>query len=50
MRTDIEDKVIPAAKMAVISVIGSHIYEVYDTGDEREVRIAIVPDDYYSDK
>ena len=50
MRTDIRNKVIPAAEMAMTSVIGSHVDEVYDAGDEREVGFAIVPDDYFSDK
>ena len=46
MRTDIGDNVIPAGEMAKISLIGSHCVEVYGAGDERDVRIAIVPDDY----
>ena len=50
MWTDVGDKVIPAAEMAMVSVIGSHVSEVYDAGDEREVRFAMVADDYYSDK
>ena len=50
MRTDIGDDVIPAGEMAKPSIIGSHFVEVYDAGDEREVRIAIVPDDCYNDK
>ncbi|MCY4600748.1 MAG: hypothetical protein OXF27_12620 [Acidobacteria bacterium] len=50
MRTDIGDDVIPAGEMAKPSIIGSHFVEVYDAGDEREVRIAVVPDDCYNDK
>ena len=50
MRTDVGNKVIPAAETAMISVIGSHVNEVYDAGDERRVRFAIVPDDYYNDE
>lgn len=49
-RIDIGDRVIPAAMMAMISVIGSHVNAVYDAGDEREVRFAIAPDNYYSVK
>ena len=36
--------------MAINSVIGSHVNEVDDAGDEREVRFAVVLDDYYSDE
>ena len=32
------------------SIIGSHYAEVYNAADESEVRFAIGPDDYYSDK
>lgn len=43
-------KAIPAAEMAMNSIIGSHYAEVYNAADESEVRFAIGPDDYYSDK
>lgn len=50
MRTDIGNNVIPAGKTAKISVTRAQYVEVYDAGDEREVRIAIVPENYYDDK
>ena len=41
---------IPAGEMAKISVIGPHSIEVYNARDERNVRIAIVPDGYQDDE